>query len=60
AIWTLEEAVKTMGSVQLGIEISDEEAKSIINFLGALDGKIPAITYPELPVSSKKTPKPEL
>ena len=49
-----------MGSVQLGIEISDEEAKSIINFLGALDGKIPAITYPEFPASSKKTPKPEL
>ena len=60
AIWTLEEAVKTMGSVQLGIKISDKEAKSIINFLGALDGKIPAITYPEFPASSKKTPKPEL
>lgn len=60
AIWTLEEAVKTMGSVQLGIQISDAEAKSIITFLGALDGQLPEIKYPEFPASSMKTPKPEL
>lgn len=60
AIWTLEEAVKTMGSVQLGIEISDAEAKSIITFLKALKGDKPAVTYPQFPESSMKTPKPEL
>ena len=60
AIWSLEEAVKTMGSVQLGIQITDAEAASIVKFLHALDGKMPTITYPEFPESSAKTPKPEL
>jgi cytochrome c peroxidase len=60
AIWKLEEAVKEMGSVQLGIDISDAEAKSIINFLNALTGEKPKIVYPQFPVSTEATPKPEL
>lgn len=60
AIWSLEEAVKTMGSVQLGIEISDAEAKSIVTFLNSLTGEMPKIIYPMLPRSTDKTPKPEL
>jgi len=59
-IWDLAEAVKQMGSVQLGIEINDDEAKSIVTFLKALDGKMPEITYPVLPASTNDTPKPEL
>lgn len=60
AIWSLREAIKEMGSVQLGIEISDKEAKSIEAFLHALTGQKPSIVYPQLPISSEKTPKPEL
>lgn len=60
AIWSLREAIKEMGSVQLGIEISDKEAKSIELFLNALTGQKPSIVYPQLPISSEKTPKPEL
>lgn len=32
AIWSIEEAIKTMGSLQLGIEITDAEASSIKTF----------------------------
>ncbi|AJC85689.1 cytochrome c551 peroxidase [Campylobacter sp. RM16704] len=60
AIWSLQEAIKEMGSVQLGIEISDKEAASIEIFLNALTGKKPNISYPQLPKATEKTPKPEL
>lgn len=59
-IWSLAEAVKTMGSVQLGIDINDKEAQTIVAFLKSLTGKLENITYPMLPVSTDKTPKPEL
>ncbi len=58
AIWSLEEAVKEMGSVQLGISISDKEAKEIVTFLNSLTGTKPTIVYPVLPASTNKTPKP--
>ena len=58
AIWTLTDAVKTMGSVQLGIEITDKEAKSIITFLKSLTGEMPKIVYPILPPSTDNTPRP--
>jgi len=58
-IWTLEEAVKEMGSVQLGLEINDKEATSIALFLKALTGEKPQIIYPMLPDSTKETPKPD-
>ncbi|TLD96090.1 cytochrome-c peroxidase [Helicobacter jaachi] len=60
AIWTLTEAIKEMGSVQLGISITDKEAKSIEAFLHSLTGEKPQITYPQLPISTAKTPKPQL
>jgi len=59
AIWSLAEAVKEMGSIQLGIEISDKEASEIVDFLGSLKGRKPEITYPQLPESTVKTPKPD-
>lgn len=59
AIWNLAEAVKEMGSTQLGIKISDEEAAKIVTFFNALEGRKPAITYPKLPMSTDKTPKPD-
>ncbi len=48
-----------MGSVQLGINISDEEAAKMITFFGALEGRKPEIAYLQLPKSTLKTPKPD-
>ncbi len=59
AIWTLSEAIKEMGRIQLGVTISDAEAGEIETFLKALKGRKPAISYPQLPEESDKTPKPE-
>ncbi|ACZ11456.1 cytochrome-c peroxidase [Sulfurospirillum deleyianum] len=59
AIWTLKEAIQDMGSTQLGITINDAEAAKIETFLKALKGRKPVITYPELPESTAKTPKPD-
>jgi len=58
-IWNLADAVKEMGSTQLGIELSDKEASEIVDFLGALKGRKPAITYPQLPESTLDTPQPD-
>ncbi len=60
AIWELEKAVKTMGSVQLGIEITDAEAASIVTFLKSLTGEKPKVIYPQFPASTSATPLPEL
>ncbi|MFW2566194.1 cytochrome-c peroxidase [Aliarcobacter butzleri] len=57
-IWSLNEAVKEMGSVQLGIDISDNDAAKIVTFLKTLKGKKPAISYPQLPESNLDTEKP--
>ena len=57
-IWTLSEAVKEMGSVQLGIEINDADSAKIVTFLKSLKGDKPQIIYPQLPESTEKTPKP--
>jgi cytochrome c peroxidase len=57
-IWSLATAVKEMGSTQLGIKISDNDANKIVTFLNALTGKKPNIVYPQLPASTDKTPKP--
>ena len=58
-IWSLKEAIQEMGSVQLGITISDMEAAEIEDFLKALKGRKPLITYPQLPESTLNTPKPD-
>lgn len=60
AIWSLEEAVKEMGSTQLGIKIDDKEATKIATFLNALTGEKPQVIYPMLPASTAKTPKPSM
>lgn len=58
-IWSLKEAIQEMGSVQLGINISDKEAASIETFLKALTGRKPKVVYPLLPPSTLATPKPD-
>ena len=57
-VWSLKDAVKMMGSIQLGIKISDADADKIDTFLKALKGRKPVIAYPQLPESNVKTPKP--
>lgn len=58
-IWSLADAVKEMGSTQLGFEISDEDTAKIVTFLDALEGRKPEITYPQFPASTDKTAKPD-
>jgi cytochrome c peroxidase len=60
AIWELENAVKEMGSTQLGLTISSKDANSIVIFLKSLTGEKPDISYPILPVITKNTPKPDM
>lgn len=57
-VWDLKTAIKEMGSVQLGQNISDADAAKIESFLASLTGKKPNVTYPILPASTAKTPKP--
>ncbi len=57
-IWSLSEAIKEMGSIQLGIKITDDEASQIVTFLKTLKGRKPVISYPQLPEESATTPKP--
>ncbi|SFV59740.1 Cytochrome c551 peroxidase [hydrothermal vent metagenome] len=45
----LREAIKTMGQVQLLIDISDDEAKRIETFLKSLEGRKPDTSAPKLP-----------
>ena len=60
AVWKLTDAIKEMGSIQLGIDISDKDAKSIATFFKSLTGKMPEVIYPILPAQSESTPIPEL
>jgi cytochrome c peroxidase len=59
-VWSLLDAVKIMGSTQLGYTLSDEEARKVTAFLHALTGKQPKVTHPILPPSTEETPKPIL
>ncbi|MDH4943722.1 cytochrome-c peroxidase [Sulfurimonas sp. C5] len=57
---TLPAAIKEMGRVQLGLDLSDKQVSEIETFLKALDGRKPAITMPILPASTDKTPLPDI
>lgn len=58
-VWDLEQAVGIMGASQLGTELSADQVKAIVAFLGTLTGEQPTIELPLLPVSTNDTPKPE-
>ena len=58
-VWSLAHAVKLMGDIQLDKKISDSDTQKIVTFLKALTGKKPDISYPQLPVITDKTPKPD-
>ncbi len=61
SISSLEELTKMMAHYQVGKELTDGQAKSIVAFLGALSGDAPKelLQKPELPPSGPKTPKPD-
>ena len=48
----LSEAVAVMAKTQLNKDLSDQEVKDIVTFLGALAGEYPEITMPRLPATS--------
>ena len=59
-IWSLKEAIKEMGRIQLGQELSNKQVNSIEEFLKTLDGRKPEVIFPMLPASTKNTPKPDM
>jgi cytochrome c peroxidase len=59
-VWNLRDAVSIMGSAQLGMVLSEDEAGSITAFLQTLTGEQPQILHPVLPPSTNRTPKPVL
>jgi cytochrome c peroxidase len=58
AVWTLGEAVETMGRLQLGRSFSKDETSQIVAFLMTLTGVQPDFKLPILPPSTDKTPRP--
>ncbi len=60
AVWTLDESVRIMSEVQLGVPLTDRDATHITAFLGTLTGDAPRVEHPILPVSTAATPKPVL
>lgn len=60
SITSLAETVQLMGRHQLGRELAEGEIASIVTFLNALTGELPAdaIAAPELPASGPDTPGP--
>jgi cytochrome c peroxidase len=61
SVKTLEEAVRLMGEYQNGRQLSQREVDSIVAWLKALTGPLPAdyIKPPALPPSTARTPKPD-
>ncbi len=59
-VWTLLDAVKVMGSSQLGLTLNEVEAKQITDFLTTLTGDQPRVEHPVLPATSDATPRPVL
>ncbi len=59
-VWDLKEAIRIMGSAQLGISLTAKEAGKIDDFLRAATGVQPQVEYPVLPAPTTLTPKPKL
>ncbi|KFE64058.1 cytochrome-c peroxidase [Hyalangium minutum] len=57
----LDEMVRVMARYQLGKTLSPEQVESLVAFLRSLTGELPAryAAPPELPKSTRKTPKPD-
>jgi cytochrome c peroxidase len=59
-VWSLEEAVSIMGSIQLGVSLTKDDMGEIAAFLHTTTGAQPKVDYPVLPAPSDSTPKPRL
>lgn len=59
-VWGLKEAVRIMGSTQLGAALTDSEVDKIVAFLKTTTGTQPKVEYPILPAPTEQTPKPNL
>ncbi len=59
-VWKLQDAVRIMGSSQLGVKLTDAEVAKVTAFLRALTGRQPQVEYPILPPGSDATPQPEV
>ncbi len=57
-VWNLKDAVKIMGSAQLGISLTDDDSDKITAFMKTLTGKQPVVMHPILPPNSITTPRP--
>ena len=59
SVATLPEAVRVMARVQLGVILSDADAREIVAFLESLTGELPAsfATVPGLPSGAAVSPK---
>jgi len=55
SVATLDEAVRIMAKAQLNRDLSAQDTKDIVAFLGALGGEYPEITMPRLPASKGST-----
>ncbi len=59
-VWSLKEAVRIMGTAQLGAHLTDAEVNLIAGFLKTTTGVQPKVDYPILPAPTAQTPKPKL
>jgi len=59
-VWSLEEAVFIMSSVQLGISLTKTDVQEIVTFLHTTTGVQPKVAYPVLPAPTDNTPRPIL
>lgn len=58
SVATLDDAVRVMARVQLGRQLSDEDVRQIVAFLGTLTGDVPKqfVQAPQLPVAAFQRP----
>jgi len=59
-VWSLEAAVGVMARPNSGPSFRTRNEDDIVAFLGSLNGQLPNIDYPILPVRADATPRPSL
>ena len=59
-VWNLTDAVRIMGTAQLGARLTDEEVGGIVAYLNTLTGDQPRVEYPILPRHQAETPLPDI
>lgn len=59
-VWSLTHAVGVMGTAQLGVTLTPQEAEAITVYLWTLAGPQPNVEYPILPAQTATTPLPDV